>query len=370
VTGFVPRSPSPLIKAREIAWLRFARRDLTKAVRYYTDFGLRVAARTERAVYLRGLLPRPHCLVLEQAPHDDFLSLAFEASSENDLRRLADATGHPVEDRVEPGGGRSVLLEDPSGFTVEVVHGVGRLPALPARSPKAFNDPLRKQRINAPQPALLRPTEVYRLGHVVLARQEFARNARWYVETLGLIASDVEVVSSLREPSLAFLRFDRGTEPADHHSIVLAAAPEDAYGHAAFETLDVDALGEGAEYLQHGGWTKSWGIGRHLLGSQLFCYHVDPSGYQVEHYADGDVFDASVPTRWHEAGVAGLYQWGPELPPHFIDTRMTPARLARVARGLREREELSLRRLAAIKKTYSQKPRPWAGRPFRRPQPE
>ena len=33
-----------------------------------------------------------------------------------------------------------------------------------------------------------------RLGHVVLGRQEFGRNARWYMDTLGLIASDVEVL--------------------------------------------------------------------------------------------------------------------------------------------------------------------------------
>jgi len=37
VTGFVPRSASPLLKARELAWLRFARRDLEKAVCYYTS---------------------------------------------------------------------------------------------------------------------------------------------------------------------------------------------------------------------------------------------------------------------------------------------------------------------------------------------
>ena len=70
--------------------------------------------------------------------------------------------------------------------------------------------------------------------------------------------------------------------------------PEDGYVHAAFEAQDVDALGAGAEWLQRQGWVKSWGIGRHVLGSQLFCYHDDPHGFAVEHYADGDIFDSAL----------------------------------------------------------------------------
>jgi hypothetical protein len=131
----------------------------------------------------------------------------------------------------------------------------------------------------------------------------------------------------------------------------------------------VDALGAGAEWLQHRGWVKSWGIGRHVLGSQLFCYHVDPHGFEVEHYTDGDMFDASHPTGYHEAGLAGLYLWGPELPRHFADTTMTPARLARVLRGLRTREGFTLKRLLATRRLYSRPPRPWAGRRFVRPRP-
>jgi hypothetical protein len=57
------------------------------------------------------------------------------------------------------------------------------------------------------------------------------------------------------------------------------------------------------------------------------------------------------------------------LPPHFIDTDLTPARLARVIRGLRTRPEFTLGRLLATKRLYSKPPRPWAGRRFVRPRP-
>ena len=186
-------------------------------------------------------------------------------------------------------------LADPTGFAVEVIHGLQDLPRLPSRPPRIMNLPDEKRRVNAPQPALVGPAEVYRLGHAVMQRQEFARNANWYVQNFGLIASDVLLLPGTREPVLAFMRCDRGDDPADHHTVVIALGPEDGYEHAAFELQDLDALGAGSEWLQRQGWVKAWGIGRHVLGSQLFSYHYDPSGFTVEHYADGDVFGADIP---------------------------------------------------------------------------
>jgi catechol 2,3-dioxygenase-like lactoylglutathione lyase family enzyme len=367
--GFPPRSEAPLIKARSLVYLRHRRRDLEEAMRFYTDFGLELAVRSGGAAYLQAPGGGAICLILEAGPHDELVALAVEAESEQALHRLAAKVGGAVEERREPGGGLVLRLRDPGDIQVEVVHGVEASPVRAPPAPVPVNSFDRPVRINTPRPAVLGPAWVRRLGHVVLGRQEFRRNARWYMETLGLIATDVEVLVELGEPIVAFLRFDRGDVPADHHSIVVAAAPEDGYLHAAFESTDVDALGAGAEWLQQQGWVKSWGIGRHVLGSQLFCYHIDPHGFEVEHYTDGDMFDASYPTGWHEAGLPGLYLWGPVLPPHFIDTDLTTARIARVIRGLRTRPEFTLGRLLATKRLYSRPPRPWAGRRFVRPRP-
>lgn len=367
--NFQPRSDAPLMKARSLVYLRHQRRDVDEALRFYTDFGLELAERFEGALYLRAAGGGPICLIIEAGPHDQLRAIAVEAESDEALRRLAAEMGGTVEERREPGGGRVLRLRDPADLEVEVVHGVATAPLRAPPAPVPVNTFAKPARVNAPRPTVLGPAFVRRLGHVVLGRQEFGRNARWYLKTLGLIASDVEVLVELDEPIVAFMRFDRGATPSDHHSIVVAAAPEDGYIHAAFESTDVDALGAGAEWLQSRGWVKSWGIGRHVLGSQLFCYHVDPHGFEVEHYTDGDMFDASYATGYHEAGLPGLYLWGPVLPPHFIDTSMTPSRLARVIRGLRTREEFTLKRLLATKRLYSQAPRPWARRRFVRPRP-
>jgi catechol 2,3-dioxygenase-like lactoylglutathione lyase family enzyme len=363
--NFEARSDAPLMKARSLVHLRHQRRDLDEALRFYTDFGLQLAERRSSALYLRAAGGGPVCVIVEAGPHDEFLGLAVEAGSEQDLRSL----GAPVEDRREAGGGLVVRLRDPAGLQVEVVHGFESAKVREPPAPAPVNTYAKPARINAPRPAVLGPAWVQRLGHAVLGRQEFRRNASWYLKTLGLIATDVEVLAGLGEPVVAFLRFDRGAMPSDHHAIVIAAAPEDRYLHAAFESTGVDALGAGAEWLQNQGWVKSWGIGRHLLGSQLFCYHIDPHGFEVEHYADGDMFDASHPTGYHEAGLPGLYLWGPVLPPHFVDTSMNVGRLAKVIRGLRTREEFTLQKLLATKRLYSKPPRPWAGRRFVRPRP-
>ncbi len=367
MTTFTPRADAPTIRIADIAYLRFGRRDLARAERYLVDFGLKVSARTESAIYFRGVLPQHYCVIVETSHHDSFLALGLRAACAADLRTLAAAHSTQVERISEPGGGEIVGLSDPAGFRAEVVHGMEELPRLPSRAPRVMNLPEQKNRANAPQPALVGPAEVFRLGHAVMQRQEFARNANWYVQNFGLIASDVLLLPGTREPVLAFLRCDRGDGLADHHTVVIALGPENGYEHAAFELLDVDALGAGSEWMQQQGWIKAWGIGRHVLGSQLFSYHYDPSGFTLEHYADGDVFDARYPTGFHEASKAGLYLWGPDLPDHFIDMRMTPRRAAEVVHGLRAREDFTLKRLLAAKRVFAEKARPWNGKAVRRP---
>ena len=50
------------------------------------------------------------------------------------------------------------------------------------------------------------------------------------------------------------------------------------YGHSSFEVVDADAVGMGQRVLLKRGWRHAWGIGRHILGSQIFDYWEDPWG--------------------------------------------------------------------------------------------
>jgi catechol 2,3-dioxygenase-like lactoylglutathione lyase family enzyme len=160
---------------------------------------------------------------------------------------------------------------------------------------------------------------VLRLGHVALKVRDVAASSAWYVERFGLRVSDSihEVDPDL--PVTAFLRCDLGPQHADHHVIALAASLDVKPHHVSFEVQGLDEVGAGGKWMEMQGYRRLWGVGRHLLGGQIFDYWRDPYGNNVEHYADGDVFDADQPTRRYEQSLDTLYQWGPPLPADFAD---------------------------------------------------
>jgi hypothetical protein len=176
---------------------------------------------------------------------------------------------------------------------------------------------------------------------------------------LGLIPTDVQCLDDGR-PNLAFLRCDRGPLPADHHTVVVFGGIADAYGHSAYEVLDLDEVAMGQQVLKAGGWRHVWGLGRHILGSQIFDYWKDPWGDEMEHYADGDVFDAHHPTEYHPMDPSLLWMWGEDLPADF-GPQLTPSALARVAKHVAT-GRLSLGRMKMLKQSMDRPARPWLAR--------
>ena len=74
--------------------------------------------------------------------------------------------------------------------------------------------------------------------------------------------------------------------------------------------MDTQMMGH--QWLQEKGYKLMWGVGRHIMGSQIFDYWYDPSNFVIEHYADGDVVNEDTPTV-RSAGTAAAI-WGPPLP--------------------------------------------------------
>ena len=67
--------------------------------------------------------------------------------------------------------------------------------------------------------------------------------------------------------------------------------------------------------LQKQGYEHRWGVGKHILGSQVFDYWKDPAGFTVEHFTDGDLINEAFGS--HKAPVEQLLasHWGPEGAP-------------------------------------------------------
>ncbi|MFE0382542.1 VOC family protein [Streptomyces bungoensis] len=349
------RARNPVIKVADLAWLEFEKPDLDRAEVFARDFGFAVAARTERELWLRGTFAGSPCMVIRRGSASRFIGPAFRAAERGDLDRLARATGSEVRDIDVPGGGQSVTLLDPSGFPVRVVHCAEQLPALPGQQPLIINTGVEGRRTNATQRPPREPSRIQRLGHVVLETRVFIRALDWYVDTLGMIVSDFLFLDGQRQrgPTMAFIRCDQGSTPVDHHTLALHLGPGTGYVHSAYQVTDLDAIAAGGEYLAERGYRRSWGIGRHIQGSQLFDYWRDPDRFMLEHFADGDLFSCDLEPGWAPMSASGLAQWGPPVTRDFLGASPSPAKLREVMTALRGDNELDPARLLGLMKAMS-----------------
>ncbi|MFL6160014.1 MAG: VOC family protein [Marmoricola sp.] len=314
------RSTNPVIKVRDIAWLEFEKPDLAAAEKFAGVFGFSTSLRTDTELHLRGTLPGSPAVVVRRGARSRFTGPAFAAADDADVLRLADRLGAKVEPLPESLGGITVDALDPSGARVRVVSGTHELPALPDQSPHSFNTGAAVVRTNGTQRPPAEPARVQRLGHVVVQVNRYRATLDWYLEHLGLIVSDFQYFEGQRDrgPTMAFIRCDRGAEPTDHHTLAMTLGPSNRYVHSAYQVTDLDALAAGGEVLLDAGYHRSWGIGRHIQGSQIFDYWRDPDGFMVEHFTDGDMFDRTVEPGWEPMTASGLAQWGPPVTKDFL----------------------------------------------------
>lgn len=144
---------------------------------------------------------------------------------------------------------------------------------------------------------------------------DFRASEAWYKDRFGLITSD-EIALNPSFSIGAFLRCDRGDQPTDHHTLFLLQSPKGpGFNHAAFEVRDLDDLMRGHQHLAERGRAQEWGVGRHLLGSQVFDYWRDPWGHTLEHWTDGDLFTAEDGSNIATLQDLMAVQWGPNAPP-------------------------------------------------------
>jgi hypothetical protein len=305
----------PTVHADALANVAFERRDVSTMTRFLRDFGfLPNGDDNDMKRYFRGYGDAPCLVEVVPSARDAFIGLAFVARRAQDVDTIANGEGTAVGTVEGPGRGRRVRLVDPDGNRVDLIHGFTPERGVETRaSSPRLNTPTRKDRINEPIRTPVEPAPIFRIGHVVLMTRNLIAMAEWYMGRFGLIPSDVLTLPD-GTPILGFFRFDRGAEPADHHSLAILAGPAARLLHVATETLDIEAVGQGQRFLRARGWTHFWGIGRHLLGSQIFDYWKDSSGDEWEHYADGDLMTADSPTGYHLFDRGGLWTWGDDLP--------------------------------------------------------
>lgn len=176
-----------------------------------------------------------------------------------------------------------------------------------------------------------RPTPVHKLGHYGMCVTNFKKCYEFYSKYFNFYPSEVNTSPShYPEPATTqltprpkqlnyndeneditvFFRLDRGDEKVDHHCFFFFEGPKCHVHHSSFETHDFDAQVLGHDWLRHKGYENCWGVGRHIMGSQIFDYWFDPSRFILEHYVDGDLLNQDYPTQRTKASPDGLHVWG------------------------------------------------------------
>ena len=305
------------VKALELAYIRIQVPNLDEAERFFNTFGLRTRAREGGRLYLHGTGPEHHLIVAHEG-EQRLLALAYELPQATDLDRAARLPGAssiaPLDDLA---GGSCVTLVDPDGNRVEVVH--GQAICAPVDVPKQmFNSAAERfRRKNAVVRPIVGPSNVLRLGHVVIRSPDVASLRDWYRDMLGLLESDDVPAPDGDGLLMSFVRLDQGETPVDHHVMQILKGGKNQIHHISFEVQDIDDLYVGHEAMRTAGFRHMWGIGRHVQGSQIFDYWIDPFGVMYEHWTDTDMLDSSVPK-----GVTDLQDmhmpWGPPMPDNFI----------------------------------------------------
>ena len=143
---------------------------------------------------------------------------------------------------------------------------------------------------------------------------------KFYTTNFNIVPSDCVFAETngKRQIVTIFAHLDLGESLVDHHCFFLNANPTAHVHHSSFEVHDYDTQNLGHQWLAKKGYKSVWGVGRHILGSQIFDYWWDTTDNMMEHYADGDLVNNKTPIAYVKAGSESLAVWGPELPLSFL----------------------------------------------------
>ncbi|RDW75504.1 hypothetical protein BP6252_06646 [Coleophoma cylindrospora] len=317
------------IKLVKLIHMRYQHPDLGEITEFLRDFGMNVAKKTDDQIWYGGYGPDQYVYYARKGPKQ-FLGGCYEVESYADLEKAAKLPGASEIEAMkdDPGNGFMITIFDPEGFPVNLMHGQT------AAEPKSYPKPIlinheaekpRVRRFNRFEPG---PAAVHKLGHYGLCVQNFDSQVEFYTRNFNLVPTDFLYVD---EPAVVahsptnkrdvavFAHIDRGENLVDHHTFFMSTNKTSHVHHCSFEVHDFDTQNLGHQWLAKKGYKSVWGVGRHILGSQIFDYWWDTTGNMIEHYADGDLVNEHTPIGYGPVGDESLAVWGPEVPSTFLD---------------------------------------------------
>lgn len=278
-------TPQAAVRVSKLGYVGFESPDVDRLVEYYTkvlDFRL-----VERAVDGAFLTTGTdhHCVVVTEGESKGRTIVGYEVWEDLDTaaRRLKEA-GYDSERRTDIGPGTPDVLIVQEPDTGVPLH------LMSAQDPSG---------VTGYTP--LRPTK---LGHVAAYTPTLSAQQAFYQDLLGFRWSDT--VGDF----FVFLRCN-----GDHHAANFMASTKYAgMHHVAYEMRDPNHLISMLDHLAQNDYRLHWGPGRHGPGHNLFTYHRDPDGNQIELFTQIDVVHDEAkghwePRPWHEEYPMGPKTW-------------------------------------------------------------
>ena len=316
--------PSKQVKIVKVAHMRYQHPDMPTITKFLKDFGMDIVKESEGKIWFGGYGEDQYVYYAQQGPEKKFLGGTFEVESYEELEKAAKIAGAgKIEEMKDaPGGGYILTLHDPEAFPVNLIYGQEKTPQGEQPEKLIQNFEMEKQRVRRFNRFTPGPAAVHKLGHYGYSVQKFEEQVEFYTHNFNLVPTDFLYVPT--EPGktkdvAVFMHVDRGDDPTDHHTLFMASNATSHVHHASFEVHDFDTQNLGHQWLAKQNYTSVWGVGRHILGSQIFDYWWDTTGNMIEHYADGDLVNKHTPIGWTNAGDESLAIWGPEVPKWFLD---------------------------------------------------
>jgi len=307
IKGYIPASRRPgVLGVHSIDHFSLTVPDLEEARHFYTNFGLDV--REQQGSLELNTVGHPHRWgKLFEGPHKRLHYLSFGAF-EDDFPRFRERLQQLGVKRLDPPPGfetNGLWFRDCNGILVEIGVAEKTSPnektsaGSPTTPPGVRAAPLRS---NAPR------VHPGRLAHVLVYCTDVNHSIRFYSEVLGLRLSD-------QSGEVAFMH---GVHGSDHHIVAFAKSDAPGFHHCSWDVPTVNDVGLGAMHMADGGFTRGWGFGRHVLGSNYFHYIRDPWGSYSEYSSDIDYFpcDKEVDVGF-QTPENGFYLWGPNPPEDF-----------------------------------------------------
>lgn len=287
---------------RRLAYVALNVTDLDRSAAFMHDImGLEPMESTSREARFLRCDDHRHSIALYRAASPGLRRVAFEMESERDLaeteahlRELGIATTPLRGEQAELLGlSRALRFTEPtSGLTLELTAPLARLA-------EPFNPTV---------------TRIARLGHVVIGSKQYPDTVAFFRDHLNFRVSD-EVSG--------WVTFMRCFPNPYHHSLGVAAAPENRLHHVNFMVTDIDDIGRALYRLRKNHVPIVYGPGRHPPSGSVFLYFLDPDGLTLEFSYGMEEFPECGPreARVLPGALESFDYWGGNPPdPRFAST--------------------------------------------------